>query len=175
MIYTKKIFPVILVVVVLALFGAAYVRSQQMQADVTPSPSTPQPPVADAPVAVPTPPQPEVQASTSVSVTPPPAPPAPTPVGPKKTPSPAPRVTVHHVTIKNYTFVPASLDIKVGDTVVWTNEDEASHTIALSDRSFESALIRTGESFSRTFTAVGTVPYECGPHPYMKASLKVTQ
>ena len=173
---TKNIFVVVLVVLLLAIFAAAYMRSQQMQADAIPSDTTQQP-VADAPAVVPTPPTPAVEAGGSVSATPPnPAPtPVPTPPAPKKTPPPTPRVTVHHVTIKNYTFVPASLTIKAGDTVVWTNEDQASHTVALADGSFESVLIHTGESFSRTFTTAGNVPYACGPHPYMKASLIVTQ
>ena len=173
---TKNILVIVLAVILLAFFGAAYMRSQQMQVDATP-PANTQPPVADAPAIVPTPPTPAVEVSGTVSATPlAPAPnPAPTPPPPKKTPPATPRVTVHHVTIKNYTFVPALLTIKAGDTVVWTNDDQASHTVALSDGSFESVLIHTGESFSRTFTTIGNVPYVCGPHPYMRASLTVTQ
>lgn len=92
------------------------------------------------------------------------------------TPTPEPTSQVpktHRITIKNYEFVPAAVTITAGDTVIWTNEDQASHTIEANDASFESALIRTGQSYSHTFASAGLASYFCGPHPYMKASISV--
>ena len=40
------------------------------------------------------------------------------------------------VTIKAMQFTPASMTVKVGDTVVWTNADDRDHTIVASDGSF---------------------------------------
>lgn len=83
------------------------------------------------------------------------------------------RATTHNVAITDYVFAPALLSIKAGDTVVWTNNDLARHTIESS--AFESPLIEQGKTYSHTFQTAGTFDYFCGPHPYMKATIRVTE
>ena len=61
------------------------------------------------------------------------------------------------------TFDPATVVIHQGDTVVWTNAG-GTHDVRADDNSFFNAASGTAWTFSRTFTAVGTVPYYCDIH-----------
>lgn len=82
------------------------------------------------------------------------------------------------VTIKGYAFSPAKLTVKKGTTVTWTNQDIAKHTVtADADAPAggpDTKLFGKGESVTFTFNTVGTFNYHCDPHPYMKASVVVT-
>lgn len=77
------------------------------------------------------------------------------------------------VAIQNYAFVPASLTVQVGDTVTWTNQDSAPHTVTVSDgpEKFASPNLQKGDTYSHTFTKAGTYQYYCAVHPDMKASV----
>ena len=77
------------------------------------------------------------------------------------------------VAIKNFRFAPAILTIKVGDTVAWTNEDNAPHTVESSGMTFKSDELSKGGKYSYTFTKAGEYNYICGIHPSMKGSIKV--
>jgi amicyanin len=80
------------------------------------------------------------------------------------------------VAIKNYAFSPASLTIQVGDTVTWTNEDTAPHTVTVTSGpvTFNSGNLAKGQSFSYTFTVAGTYSYYCAVHPDMVGQVVVT-
>ena len=78
----------------------------------------------------------------------------------------------------NYVFQPASVTIKAGSTVVWSNVSGVPHT-STSDSgdaiSWDSSTINTGGgSFSFTFTKPGTYPYHCSFHPFMHGTIVVT-
>src|SRR4051812_37207134 len=45
------------------------------------------------------------------------------------------------VTIQNFAFSPATLTIKVGDKVTWTNQDSAPHSATADDNSFDTGVI----------------------------------
>src|SRR3989338_2918231 len=76
--------------------------------------------------------------------------------------------------ISNFAFSPSEIRIKAGDTVVWTNKDSARHTITSDSGSeLSSALLSDGESYSHTFSTLGTFNYHCSLHPYMKAKIIV--
>ena len=82
------------------------------------------------------------------------------------------------VAIKGYAFSPNPLKVKKGTTVTWTNMDVAQHTITADNASSpgpKSELFGQGKDYSFTFTTVGTYPYHCEPHPYMKAVIEVTE
>ena len=72
-------------------------------------------------------------------------------------------------------FSPANLTVTVGKTVTWVNKDTVTHTVT-SDGSnlFDSGFMPTGATFQFTFTTVGTYPYYCTVHPYMKGTIVVT-
>ncbi|WP_142783560.1 T9SS type A sorting domain-containing protein [Changchengzhania lutea] len=61
------------------------------------------------------------------------------------------------------------LTIDTGDTVIWTWTDSAPHTVTNKSGSaevFDSGTITGNEmTYSKTFTVVGTNPYQCDIHP----------
>jgi plastocyanin len=76
------------------------------------------------------------------------------------------------VTIDNFTFSPAELKLKVGDTVTWTNHDDIPHTVVSAGK-FRSKTMDTDNSFSFTFTSAGDYKYFCSLHPHMTGMIKV--
>jgi plastocyanin len=76
------------------------------------------------------------------------------------------------VAIRDFAFQPATVTVRVGDTVTWTNRDDVVHTVQWSGGS-ESPDLENGERYSRTFTSTGTFAYICGPHPFMTGSVRV--
>jgi plastocyanin len=76
------------------------------------------------------------------------------------------------VTIDNFTFTPAEVKAKVGDTVTWTNHDDIPHT-TVSAGKFRSKTMDTDGTFSFTFTSAGDYKYFCSLHPHMTGMIKV--
>jgi len=77
------------------------------------------------------------------------------------------------VKIDNFTFNPQRLTVKVGTTVIWTNEDDIPHTVAASNKSFKSKVLDTDQKFSFTFTTAGDFEYFCSLHPHMTGMIVV--
>ena len=78
------------------------------------------------------------------------------------------------ITILDFSFGPAGMDIAVGDTITWTNNPESvGHTTTSDDGLWESPVIRAGETFQHTFTESGRFTYFCSIHPSMKGSITV--
>ncbi len=77
------------------------------------------------------------------------------------------------VSISNFAFSPASITVKVGDTVTWTNQDSATHTVVADDGSFKSGDLGQGATFSFTFSKAGSFTYKCGIHPNMTGTVVV--
>lgn len=86
-------------------------------------------------------------------------------------PQPAAAPVVVH--IANFTFGPPLLRVRVGQTVIWVNDDDIPHNVVANDHAFKSKVLDTGERFSYTFTKAGTVPYFCSLHPHMTAQVQV--
>lgn len=78
------------------------------------------------------------------------------------------------VGIDNFTFNPATVTVKAGTTVTWTNKDDIPHGIAATNNAFKrSQALDTDDSFSFTFTAPGTYQYFCYIHPHMTGTIVV--
>ena len=75
----------------------------------------------------------------------------------------------------NKAFSTAELKVKVGDTVVFTNNDSFAHNIfSLSDtKSFDLGSFGQGQSRKVTFDKPGTVEVECALHPGMKMTVLI--
>lgn len=76
-------------------------------------------------------------------------------------------------------FDPPQISVKVTTTVVWTNKDSASHTVTSGNPSagpsgtFDSGLIKSGNTFQYKFSSAGTTEYFCTIHPWMTGKVTV--
>jgi plastocyanin len=76
-------------------------------------------------------------------------------------------------------YNPNPIETRVGDTVIWINNDSSPHTATSSssplstDSSFDSSILRRGETFSFTFDKEGQYPYFCALHPSMIGTVVV--
>ncbi len=77
------------------------------------------------------------------------------------------------VAIRDFAFAPRSVEIRVGDTITWTNRDSVAHTATAQNGSFDTGLLAEGESGSVRFTAAGRYRYLCTPHPEMTGTVVV--
>ncbi len=68
------------------------------------------------------------------------------------------------VDIANFAFDPATVTINAGETVTWTNHDQAAHSAAFVNGGPKTPILTTGKSASLTFTVAGTFNYVCRAH-----------
>ena len=62
---------------------------------------------------------------------------------------------------------PTTLEVAVGTTVVWTNDDDIPHTVVAPDLSYKSKAIDTETPSPTLSTKPGTYDYFCSLHPHM--------
>jgi len=74
--------------------------------------------------------------------------------------------------ISGFAFEPA-IEVRVGATVTWVNQDIVGHDVAASDGSFASPMLPQGGSFAHAFPAAGTYAYFCAVHPFMTGTVTV--
>lgn len=78
------------------------------------------------------------------------------------------------VDIKDFNFVPATLTVKAGTKVTWTNSDSAAHTATADvDGGFDTDKLEKGAKGSVTFKKPGNYAYHCDFHAYMKGTVVV--
>lgn len=102
--------------------------------------------------------------STVTDVGTPPPPPPPPPGG-------------ANVSIKEFTFSPESVTVKVGAGVRWINDGTMAHHVKSDDAVFDAGNLApptggdsnygptAGQSYTYTFTKAGTYRYHCENHP----------
>lgn len=87
-------------------------------------------------------------------------------------------VASNSVVISNHAYSPATITVKKGTTVTWTNQDFDEHDItpdSPTDDFKQSNLLGRGDSYSVTFNETGTFTYFCTPHPEMIGSVEVVE
>ena len=77
------------------------------------------------------------------------------------------------VSIVNMSFSPAALNVTLGTTVTWTNNDNMTHTVTSDSSAFDSGNLTVGSKFTKVFSVAGTYEYHCTIHPTMKGSIVV--
>lgn len=90
-----------------------------------------------------------------------------------------PEQSADTIEIRDFKYAPEKMTVKKGTTVTWKNFDNTKHNVVFDDESAGEVeggkLIGNGEEVSFTFNEVGDFSYFCEPHPYMKASVTVTE
>ncbi len=81
---------------------------------------------------------------------------------------------VTEVSVVNVAFAPADIEVSVGATVDWINEDPFAHTVTARDGAFDSGTMEGGAVFAQTFEESGTFEYFCAIHPSMTGTVTVT-
>ena len=84
-----------------------------------------------------------------------------------------PQGAADEVTIADFAFDPAELEVAAGATVTWTNNDSATHTVESDDETLMSDDLPNGATYEMTFDEPGTYEYVCGIHPNMSGTVIV--
>lgn len=79
----------------------------------------------------------------------------------------------HTVVIEAMRFSPQTIEVNVGDTVIWKNKDPFPHTVTSGNRSFDSGEFSENRFWKFKARRKGTFQYVCALHPTMKGSLVV--
>lgn len=87
-------------------------------------------------------------------------------------PQPSPALVIH---MKDFAYLPKDAKVKVGDTIVFVNDDESAHTVTSDDKTSDSGYMAKGQTWSKTYTKAGTNPYFCAYHAFMRGTVTVTE
>ncbi len=82
-------------------------------------------------------------------------------------------------TLTTDAYQPNPVQVSVGSTVTWTNNDAQPHTAtsgenATPDGRFDSGIMAPAATFDHTFTEAGEYPYFCLLHPNMVGTVSVS-
>ncbi len=77
------------------------------------------------------------------------------------------------IAVKDFMFNPATLTVKAGSTVTWSNMDDEPHTVVSDTGMFKSGGMDTNESFSFKFDRPGIYHFTCSIHPRMVGTIIV--
>ena len=76
------------------------------------------------------------------------------------------------VGIADFKFDPPTVNVPVGGSVVWTNNDTQPHT-ATSAGNFDAGAIQPGATATVKFKTAGSFTYICSFHPFMTGTVVV--
>ena len=69
------------------------------------------------------------------------------------------------VKIIDFAFTPRNMQVRVGDTITWTNNGTMVHTSTANNGHWNSGNLAPGASFTFRFMTAGLFPYRCNLHP----------
>lgn len=85
----------------------------------------------------------------------------------------APQARSWSIDLHQLQYVPASLEVSVGDTVRWINRDPLPHTVTAPDSAWDSGRMDRGEVWSVVVTAAHEGEYVCTFHLGMTGMLRI--
>jgi plastocyanin len=77
--------------------------------------------------------------------------------------------------IRLFGFRPDVIEVPVGATVTWTNQDAVQHSVTSTDGVFDSGFFSQGGTYSQTFDQPGTYAYYCMRHTSMHGEVHVAE
>lgn len=77
------------------------------------------------------------------------------------------------VAVRGNSFLPAQLNIRLGQKVSWNNEDQVAHTVTADGLTFGKS-VPSGAVFNFAFVKPGNFPYHCEIHPSMHGTVVVS-
>jgi plastocyanin len=78
-----------------------------------------------------------------------------------------------NVAISNYAFHPATITVKRGTKITFTNHDQTAHTATSTKTAFDSGTVKPGASATVTLKTLGTYTYYCQFHAFMHGTIVV--
>ena len=78
------------------------------------------------------------------------------------------------VNIKSTGFVPKTVTVAGGDSVIWKNVDTTSHQVIANNGAFASPQLAPNKTYTKAMNTPGTYPYHDALHPTLKGTVKVT-
>jgi 3',5'-cyclic-AMP phosphodiesterase len=87
----------------------------------------------------------------------------------------APPDSSRKITIGNFTFSPATLEVPAGTALLWENQDDVPHTVVGADKDspLKSPALDTDDHYSVVLKQRGTYRYFCSLHPHMTGTVIV--
>ena len=79
------------------------------------------------------------------------------------------------VSIKDFSFEPATISAKVGQVISFTNTGFEPHNAALLTGACSTKTLRTGERDGLLFTAIGSYPFKCTIHTQMTGTITIAE
>jgi plastocyanin len=86
----------------------------------------------------------------------------------------------HIVTVQDFSFTPASLNVIVGDTIIWQyipgsmGHTTTSTSVPSGAMTWSAPLNSSSQGFAYQVTEVGQYTYQCDFHPSMQGTITVT-
>ena len=78
------------------------------------------------------------------------------------------------VDIKDFSFSPKRITVKVGQPITVANQDNVTHTLTANDGAFDTRDLGGGHRDRLTVEAAGTYAYHCEIHPFMTGNVLVS-
>ncbi|MDX1621331.1 MAG: plastocyanin/azurin family copper-binding protein [Nitriliruptorales bacterium] len=90
------------------------------------------------------------------------------------------------ISIENFEFMPDEIEVPVGSTITWTNQDDFAHTVTSGEPAQQTGRFdeelgslgaheSSGKMASVTVDEPGAISYFCRFHPRMTATVVVTE
>jgi YVTN family beta-propeller protein len=101
--------------------------------------------------------------------------PGPTASGPvsRTTSAAAPATDAATISISHFAFTPATITVKPGQAITFTNSDPVAHTATSLTAAWDSGDLSPGGTFTTTLQQPGTYAYNCSIHPFMQGTIIV--
>ena len=79
------------------------------------------------------------------------------------------------VNINGFSFGPATLTVKKGQAINWTNGDDSPHQVSIASKQLKTSILVKGQSGQLKLDEAGSYEYACALHPAMKGKIEVTE